>query len=265
MQFEIQAHRGARAFFPENTIPAFCKAVDLGCPVIELDLVASQDRRIIVAHDPWLHGTPGVDSSRRNLFQMSWAQISRFDCGLPNPAFPSQQRIVAVRPLLAEVFRELEAHLERVGRPGGLVYNLEVKSRPGQEGLLFPPPEEYARLVVEEIHAAGMQARVRLQSFDSRIVAEAHRIASGLCFGLLAEAQSELDAFPASTGFVPAYVNPHHRLVDEALVGRLHGYGCKVVAWTVNDPDGMVRMRRLGVDGIITDHPEVALAMPELR
>lgn len=265
MQFEIQAHRGARAFFPENTIQAFCKAVDLGCCVIELDLIASQDRRIVVSHDPWLYEAPGVESSRRNLFQMPWMQISRFDCGSPHPDFPGQQRVVAARPLLAAVFRELEAHLLRIGRPGGLVYNLEVKSRPGQDGILFPPPDEYVRLVVGEILDAGMQSRVRLQSFDGRIIDGAHRMAPGLCFGLLAEEAVALDAMPLSTGFVPAYVNPHYGLVSEALVRRLHGHGCKVVAWTVNDPEEMVRMRRLGIDGIITDHPEVALMLPELR
>lgn len=265
MQFEIQAHRGARAFFPENTIQAFCKAVDLGCRVIELDLIASQDRRIVVSHDPWLYEAPGVESSRRNLFQMPWMQISRFDCGSPHPDFPGQQRVVAARPLLAAVFREVEAHLLRIGRPGGLVYNLEVKSRPGQDGILFPPPDEYVRLVVGEILDAGMQSRVRLQSFDGRIIDGAHRMAPGLCFGLLAEEAAALDAMPLSTGFVPAYVNPHYGLVSEALVRRLHGHGCKVVAWTVNDPEEMVRMRRLGIDGIITDHPEVALMLPELR
>lgn len=264
MPFEIQAHRGARAFYPENTIPAFCKAADLGCRVIELDLCVSQDHRIVVSHDPWLNEAQGASVTRRLLYTMPYERITEFDCGTPSPDFPRQQRIRAHRPSLTEVFREVEAHLDRSGRTGAMTYNLEVKSKPGLEGVVFPAPDDYASLVVSGILGSGLSGRVRLQSFDSRVVAAAHRLAPDLCYGYLVDALSALDEFFGCLGFVPAYVNPHHTLVDRALVERLHGFGCRVVVWTVNEPEEMVRMRRLGADGIITDHPEVALALPEL-
>jgi glycerophosphoryl diester phosphodiesterase len=264
MPFEIQAHRGARAFYPENTIPAFCKAADLGCRVIELDLVVSKDRRIFVSHDPWITATHDAVPSQQLFFAMEYQEIAAFDCGAPSPDFPQQQRIEAFRPLLSEVFLETEAHLRRIGRPEGMIYNLEVKSRPGLEGVAFPPPAEYAALVVAELRDSGLVGRVRLQSFDPRVVAEARRLMPDLCFGLLVEDPAALEGFPSSTGFVPDYVNPHVSLVDKPLVDMLHRHGSKVVAWTVNDPEEMVRMKRLGVDGLITDYPETALALPEL-
>ncbi|NTV02352.1 MAG: glycerophosphodiester phosphodiesterase [Chlorobiaceae bacterium] len=264
MPFEIQAHRGARAFYPENTIQAFCKAADLGCRVVELDLVASKDHRILVSHDPWITAVLDGHPLRRLFYAMEYREIALLDCGTPSPDFPQQQRIEAFRPLLSEVFREVESHLCRIGLPGGMVYNLEVKSRAGLEGVAFPPPGEYAALVVEEIRESGLAGRVRLQSFDPRVVAEARRLMPELCFGLLVEELSALDGFPESTGFVPSYVNPHVSLVDGPLVDKLHRYGAKVVVWTVNDPEEMIRMRRLGVDGLITDHPETALHLPEL-
>ncbi|NTU67762.1 MAG: glycerophosphodiester phosphodiesterase [Chlorobiaceae bacterium] len=264
MLFEIQAHRGARAFYPENTIQAFCKAADLGCRVVELDLVASKDRRILVSHDPWIPAGDDGKPSRQLFFTMDYRDIAAIDCGTPSPDFPQQQRIAAYRPLLSEVFREVEAHLCRIGRPGAMVYNLEVKSRAGLEGVAFPPPGEYAGLVAEVIRDSGLSDRVRVQSFDPRIVAETRRLMPELRVGLLVEELSALEGFPEGIGFVPDYVNPHRSLVDRPLVDMLHRHGSKVVAWTVNAPEEMNRMKLLGVDGLITDHPETALGLPAL-
>lgn len=264
MPFEIQAHRGARAFYPENTIQAFCKAADLGCRVIELDLVASKDLRLVVSHDPWISAESGAAESRRYLYAMPYEQISQVDCGAPSPDFPGQKRIAAVRPLLSDVFGEVEAHLCRTEKAGEMVYNLEVKSWRGLEGIAFPSPADYAAMVIREILDSGPVCRVRLQSFDDRVVTEAHRLFPGLSCGLLIDELNVLDAFMERPGFFPEYVNPHYALVDRQLVEKLHALGVKVVVWTVNQPDDMVRMKQLGVDGLITDHPEMALEMPEL-
>jgi glycerophosphoryl diester phosphodiesterase len=263
--FEIQAHRGARAFYPENTLKAFCKAVDLGCPVIELDLVVSKDHRIVVSHDPWVQSFSGVGtSSRRYLYSMDYEEIAGLDCGTVSPEFPLQARIQAFRPALPEVFRTVEEHLCRVGRPGEMVYNLEVKSRPELDGVAHPDPAAYAALVLTDIAESGLDGRIRLQSFDDRILTEAKKIMPGLCYGLLVEDSAVFESFPARPGFVPEYVNPKLQLVDEELISRLHGFGAKVVVWTVNSTEEMVRMKRLGADGLITDHPEIALRLPEL-
>ncbi|MBN1928088.1 MAG: glycerophosphodiester phosphodiesterase [Chlorobiaceae bacterium] len=264
MTIEIQAHRGARSFFAENTLQAFCKAADLGCGVIELDLCVSKDRRIVVAHDPWIENVPDDGAARRWLYSMSYDQIARYDCGAVSPRFPLQQRVRAVRPTLPEVFDAVEAHLQRLGRPGAMIYNLEVKSWPHRDGIAHPSPAEYAALVLRDIAASGLEKRIRLQSFDSRILSEANALMPGLTFGLLVEERAALARFPAHPGFVPEYVNPRFDLVDAALLGRLHGMGAKVVVWTVNAPEEMLRMKRLGVDGIITDHPEIALHLPGL-
>lgn len=262
--FEIQAHRGARAFYPENTLQAFCKAADLGCGVIELDLVVSHDGRIVVSHDPWLMFSDGNTLLRRNLYSMEYAEIALFDCGAASPAFPCQQSVSAVRPLLPDVFRTVEAHLCHIGNPAAMIYNLEVKSWPEQDGSAHPAPEEYVSLVLRDIAASGIGHRIRLQSFDGRILREARRVMPELCYGLLVENSAVFSDFPESLGFVPHYVNPRHDIVDETLVSWLHGLGAKVVTWTVNRPEEMLSMKRLGLDGLITDHPEVALHLPGL-
>jgi glycerophosphoryl diester phosphodiesterase len=265
MPFEIQAHRGARAFYPENTIQAFCKAAELGCRVIELDLVVSHDRRIVVSHDPWIPDPAGTGSPQRYLYSLSFEEISLFDCGMISPDFPAQKRISAFRPLLSEVFRAVEAGLCRIGRPGEMIYNLEVKSWEGKDGLAHPSPEDYASLVLQDISESGIADRIRLQSFDSRILIAAKRMQPELCYGLLVEERSVFDSFPLRPGFVPEYVNPSLSIVDSELIASMHELGSKVVVWTVNRREEMIRMRKIGADGIITDHPEVALHMHELK
>jgi len=267
LPFEIQAHRGARAFYPENTLQAFCKAADLGCRLIELDLNVSADRRVVVSHDTWAAVGTGGLATKRYLYSMEYDEIAQLDCGRVSTDFPFQQSIRAVRPELFEVFRTVEAHLRDAGRPAEMIYNLEVKSWPQLDGLAHPPPDDYAALVIRHIVASGLETRVRLQSFDVRILSAARRIMPGLTLGLLVEDRAVLAAFPARPGFVPAYVpyvNPRLDLVDVFLVSRLHGLGAKVVVWTVNRPEDMLRMKHTGADGIITDHPEIALHLPGL-
>jgi len=195
---------------------------------------------------------------------MPYDEIALIDCGIPSREFPGQQRIVACRPTLSSVFAGVEEHLSRIGRPGGMVYNLEVKSWQGLEGVAHPEPAAFATLVIREIRDSGIGSRVRLQSFDDRIVKAANRLMPELYYGMLVEDPSVFDSIPERPGFVPGYVNPHFSLVDRSLVEKLHGLGSKVVVWTVNLPEEMIRMKRLGVDGLITDHPETALNLSEL-
>lgn len=274
MPFEIQAHRGARSLYPENTIPAFVGAVEIGCPVIELDLVVSRDHRLVVAHDPWIDvGAEGAEGARdageaaplrRYCYSMDYRQIASFDCGAVSPGFPLQRRINACRPTLPEVFDTVERHLRQLGRSGGMMYNLEVKSWPKMSGIAHPPPGIYAALVIADILESGLASRIRLQSFDSSILIEARKRLPDLTYGLLVEDPTVFGAFPGVPGFVPAYVNPHHTLLDRQLVCKLHDAGAKVIAWTVNSKDEMIRMRQIGADGIITDYPELALSLKEL-
>ncbi len=96
MAFEVQAHRGARSFFPENTLQAFCKAADIGVRVLELDLVVSTDHEIVGSHDPWLsaplcsdpQGHPfALDDRWHIIYNMCYEEIACFDCGRAGSSF----------------------------------------------------------------------------------------------------------------------------------------------------------------------------------
>jgi len=274
MHFEIQAHRGARAFFPENTVQAFCKAADLGVRVIELDLLVSGDHQLVVSHDPWIgaphctapDGRPLEERDRGHfrLYDMPYAAIAAFGCGLADPHFPLQRGIEAHKPLIAEVFSQVDAHMHLRRLPGRMIFNIELKSWPDRDNELHPPPDVYAFLVAEEIRRSAMASRVRVQSFDGRLVREVRILCPELCYGLLVDEEPHFGDCVGKAGFVPAYVNPYFSLLNPDLLERLHSEGVRVVPWTVNRPEDMLRLKRMGADGIITDHPEIALRLDEL-
>ncbi|MEI8031734.1 MAG: glycerophosphodiester phosphodiesterase family protein [Chlorobiaceae bacterium] len=268
MTFEIQAHRGARSFFPENTLQAFCKAAELKVRVVELDLVVSRDSRIVVSHDPWI-AIPSSSGTPRHLIihEMDYADVAAFDCGIPDPSFPGQMRVRACKPLLSEVFGAVEARMAELSMTERMSYNLEIKSWPGSDGALHPSPERYAELVVDEVMAAGLSGFVRIQSFDDRVVREAWKINPALSCGILVDEGASLEEIEgrlSTLGFKPRYVNPHFSLVDRKLATFLHRQGIEMIPWTVNRREEMQAMLRCGADGIITDFPEKALALPEL-
>ncbi|NMW20388.1 MAG: glycerophosphodiester phosphodiesterase [Chlorobiaceae bacterium] len=269
--FEIQAHRGARSFFPENTLQAFCKAVDIGVRVLELDLVVSKDYQIVVSHDPFLSAPLCADASGRPLsnedwqryviFDMAYADIATFDCGLPHPFFPHQQRLVACKPLLGEVFKTVDAYIASKGVTGSMIYNLEIKSWPDKDGIFHPTPDWYAALLLGLVENAGLLSRVRIQSFDYRVVQEAWKINPNLCYGLLIEEKNNKERLLQALGFLPRYVNPHFSLVDRELTDYLHAQKIGMIPWTVNREEEMLAMKHLGAEGIITDYPELAVAL----
>ncbi|NMW17881.1 MAG: glycerophosphodiester phosphodiesterase [Chlorobiaceae bacterium] len=271
MCFEIQAHRGARSFFPENTLRAFCKAADLGVRVVELDLVVSKDHEIVVSHDPWLSGPLcsdqfgqplcAEDRLRYRMYDMAYSDIATYDCGLRHPLFPFQQRIASSKPLLSTIFAKVEAYMASEGMHGKMIYNLEIKSWPDKDGIYHPAPDRYAALVLRVVEDAGLWSRVRIQSFDYRLIREAWQLNSRLCYGLLIEETKSMEQFLQALGFLPRFVNPHFSLVNRELTEYLHAKGIGMIPWTVNSRDEMLKMKQIGAEGIITDYPELALAL----
>lgn len=268
--FDVQGHRGARGYLPENTIPAFLLAVDLGVTTVELDVVVSGDRRIVVSHDPWFDaricrapdgGRLSPDPARRRLlYSMPYDEIAQYDCGgLGNPDFPEQRPMVAVKPLLVDAIEAVEAHVRIRGLPP-VRYNIETKSRPEWDGVMHPPPGEFVSLLLGELRELGVQPRVTIQSFDVRTLQAVRALDPTVELSLLVENDLSVAENLERLGFTPDIYSPHHRLVDEALVAGAHALGMRVLPWTVNDPEEVERLRALGVAGVITDYPDRALA-----
>jgi glycerophosphoryl diester phosphodiesterase len=266
--FDLQGHRGARGLAPENTIPSFLKALEYGVNTLECDVVVSKDKRIVVSHEPWFSheistapdGTPinAATEKQFNIYEMSYNEILRFDVGKRGHArFPRQQPMPAVKPLLSEVFREVDAYCLRHNLQP-VRFNIEIKSTPEGDGKFHPAPEEFAKLLYNELQQADIIARATVQSFDVRALQAMHKLDSTLSLALLVENTMSLRENLQRLGFTPDIYSPYYRLVNAELVAQVHQRGMKLIPWTVNSLSDMKALLELGVDGLITDYPDSA-------
>ncbi len=271
--FDLQGHRGARGLLPENSIPAFLKALDIGVTTLEMDVVISKDLQVVVSHDPWFEadicsrpdGQP-VPPDRRDaykLFEMTYKEIARYDCGSRgNPRFPDQQPMRVVKPLLKDVIAAAEAYVQAHNLPP-IFYNIETKSTPRTDRIYHPEPALFTQLLHEVLYEAEILDRTTIQSFDVRTLREARRIDPNVRLALLVGSDEDrgfrgnVDAL----GFTPHIYSPHFSLVTEELVAEAHARQVLVLPWTVNLLEDMVRLKALGVDGIITDFPDIGIAL----
>jgi glycerophosphoryl diester phosphodiesterase len=265
--FDWQGHRGCRGLMPENSIPAFLHALDFPeVTTLELDLAVSKDKQLIVSHEPWFNPgichKPGGDSiasgeaEKLLIYQMTAAEIQGFDCGsYGNARFPQQQKMKTYKPTLREVVEAVRAHPS--GRGATIRWNIEIKSQPEWDGLRHPPVEEFARMVIAELKTLGIDQYATVQSFDKRALRAMHQQAPDITLALLIENILGFDSNIRELGFKPAIYSPYFQLVSKKLVRKCHHNGIKLIPWTVNDVASMRGMIRLGVDGIITDYPNL--------
>jgi glycerophosphoryl diester phosphodiesterase len=287
--FDLQGHRGARALWPENTLAGFAHALKLGVTSFELDCAVSRDGVAVVSHDPRANPDHTRDERGRYLESagppictLTRAELQRYDVGRIRPGssyaaeFPRQQPIDGERiPSLAEVFG-LCARLNATR----VRFNIEAKLYPLQPELTLAP-EPFVRALLGDIRRAGLVARASIQSFDWRVLRIVQELEPTLATGALTDQQGADDTVLAGQpgpspwlaglgihdfgGSVPrlakasgaAYWSPNYLDLVEGLVDEAHALGLLVIPWTVNDPADMRRIVDWGVDGMISDRPEL--------
>jgi len=269
--FDWQGHRGARGLMPENTVPAFLKALEYPqIRTLELDLAISKDSQVVVSHDPWLsaeicsmpNGAPIAAEMEEKLllYHMPYSEIKTYDCGKRgNKRFPEQQAMEAHIPLLSEVIQTVQAYCQEKNRDFPF-YNIEIKSQPDWDGSKHPPVAQFAELVLAVVQKMGIQERVCIQSFDPRALREVKKRAPEMTVALLVENTRGMDANVKELGFIPDIYSPYYKMVTVNVVQKAHELHMRIIPWTVNDRDTMVFLKGIGVDGIITDYPNRALA-----
>lgn len=267
--FDKEGHRGARGLMPENTIPAMKTAIDLDVTTLEMDVVISKDNKVVVSHDPYFSAditttpegkilTKG-EAAKLLLYSMNYDSIQKYDVGVkPHPGFPRQQKLPVSKPLLSELLSATEAYAKEKGK-ASLWYNIETKVKESGDGVAHPAPEPFVDLLVPVIQQAGVAERTIIQSFDRRTLQVLHRKYPSFKTSYLIDSNNEktLDQNLSDLGFVPFAFSPHYTLVTPQLVKACHDKGVKIVPWTVNDKEGIERLKAMGVDGIITDYPDL--------
>lgn len=286
--FDLQGHRGTRGLAPENTLPAFARALSVGVTTLELDVGVTKDGVVVVMHDRRLNpdvarGPDGqwLTALGPAIHDLTFDELSRYDVGRLKPdtpyarGFPEQVPVDGTRaPRLAEVF----ALAAKAGN-AAVRFNIETKISPLAPAETLAP-EPFARALIAEIRAAGMAARATVQSFDWRtlqvVQAEAPEIATVYLSLARGGGDNVQIGKPGASpwlagrdvddhgGSVPRLVkalggriwSPLSNDLDEAGLKEAKALGLAVIPWTVNDEATMRRLIQMGVDGLISDYPD---------
>lgn len=268
---QVHGHRGCRGLRPENTLPAFLHALKLGVNALEMDVVVSADQQVVVSHEPWFSAaicrTPTgepiseAEQHQHNLFQLPYAEIARYDCGLTqHPAFPEQVSMPASKPLLRTVLHACEQYCQQQGR-GPVRYSIELKSTPSGDLHWHPSPDRFVELVVAELRRAQVLDRATLLCFDKRVLQQARHVCPSLPVCLLVEDEQPLRWHLQELGFLPDVYGPHFRLLTPELVSWLRERAIQLVPWTVNTPLDISRVLAYNPTGVTTDYPERVLSL----
>lgn len=267
-KFDLQGHRGARGLKPENTIPAFITALDYGVTTIELDVVITKDRQVIVSHEPWISpeiciksdSTPvtKAESKAFNIYQMDYLQVQGFDCGSRgNEKFPEQEKMVTRKPLLKDVIAAVENHIKN-NSAYEVDYNIEIKSAKADDNKFHPTPEVFSDLVCQVINQYLPLERVVIQSFDFRVLKYWKKKYPTVRLAALVENKNSVEFNLKELGFSPSIYSPYFKLINQQNIADLQKKKIRVIPWTVNESEDMKKMKSWGVDGIITDYPNRA-------
>ena len=255
--FDLQGHRGARGLLPENTLPAFERALAIGVDTLELDVGVTRDGVVVIHHDRRLNpdlarGPDGkwVSAPAPTIHSLTFEQLRTYDVGRLRPGseyaqrFPHQQPIDGTRiPRLADL----------LAMAGSARFNIETKLVPeAPEETLAPEP--FARAVIAEVRKAGAAARTTIQSFDFRTLKVVEREAPEIATAYLTSGRN---SDPAKVHAAGARTwSPNFQDLDAEKLRAARSLGLKVIVWTVNEPADIARVLDMKVDGIISDYPD---------
>jgi glycerophosphoryl diester phosphodiesterase len=238
MKTMIQAHRGASAYRPENTLEAFSLAIEQGADGIELDVHLTKDGEVVVAHDERLER---VSDGTGYINDYTLEELKSLNF---NKLFPDSG--IYRMPLLSEVYALI--------KPSGLMVNVELKTT---ERLYPELPEKLAALANE----FKMGERIIYSSFNHYSLQQIKAIEHSAKIGLLYEL-GMVDPWVYANYVKADAIHPPYQVIAvlPETVARCHENGVKVNVWTVDNPDVVKLMLKCGVDGIITNKPDIAAA-----
>ena len=222
----VIAHRGASAYRPENTLPAYALAVEMQADMIEIDLHRTRDGEIVITHDEELAGLGGEGEIADALL----AEVRSLDAG-------GGERV----PTLAEV-------LDRFGPR--IPFNLEIKR--GTEALYAGIEEQALRAVSER----GLGASILWSSFQDPVLERLRELDSGARLALLVSPRHAERPVERALAVGAEAINPWYGMATPELIAEAHREGRAVYPFTVDAPEAMERFLALGVDGLFTNHPD---------
>lgn len=240
------AHRGASGLAPENTLAAITHAVQLGCDLVEVDVQRTRDRVLVLLHDPDLARTTDVAAvlpgrAPWRVGDLTYHELLRLDAGSWFSSAYAAERIPTLEQAIDLLRRTDTGLLLEVKRPA---------RHPGIEADVAAALARFPGFV----RSAAAERRLVVQSFDHGAMRRFSRLRPDVPVGLLGRPPVRRLARVSRWA---SQVNPSHRVVTQAYVAAVQAVGMECLVWTVDRPDDMRRMLDLGVDGVITNRPDV--------
>jgi len=260
-----QGHRGCRGLMPENTVAAMIRGLELGVNTLELDVVISEDKKVVVSHDTYMSAEisrkpDGSDVTAEEakqiiLFKMPYATIRQYDVGLrPLVNFPEQKKMKAYKPLLEELLDSVDTYARKHKLPLPN-YNIEIKCSPASDNVAHPEPKEFVELVMAVCNKMKLGKRYNIQSFDVRPLQILHEKYPKVKLSYLTGNTKTVTENLTTLGFTPDIYSPYYKTVTAEVVTACHQQKMTIIPWTVNTKEEIAQLVKLGVDGIITDYP----------
>ena len=284
--FDLQGHRGARGLAPENSLPAWRKALEIGVDTIECDMAITRDGVVVVHHDLWLNpdttrGPDGkwLDKRGPAISELSFEELQKYDIGRLKPGSDYAKPFPDQKPVDGTRIARLSDLFDLVNKSGNskIGFDCETKVDPNERAATLPPGD-FARRVIAEIRKHGMAERMMVQSFDWSTLQVVQREAPEIRTMYLSSPrtlQPAADGKPSPWlagfgpelhgGSVPKAVKaaggtiwaPNQTYLTPAMLAQAHALGIIVIPWTVNEPAMMAKLIDMGVDGIISDRPDL--------
>lgn len=267
--FSYEGHRGARGLYPENTIGAMKTAIDIPkVTTLEMDCHITKDKRVVVYHDHYINPKfvrykDGKELSSKDakklIYDYNYNELDRFDIGSKYyDSFPEQKKVKASIALLSDLIDESENYAQ-LHRSTPMYYNIETKSQEGKDHTYHPIPQDFVDLIMQVVIEKGIASRTVIQSFDKRTIQYLYKIYPQIKSSYLIDGNTKLTVKEIinDLGFKPYIISPHYKIVTKDFVKEAHQLGLKVIPWTVNDKNEIIRLKQLHVDGIISDYPNL--------
>ena len=267
-EFDLQGHRGYRGLYPENSTIGFLKSLDVGVNTIELDVVISKDKHVVVSHEPWISKNICIDQNGNriindkenfNIYSMEYNEIKKFDCGIiGNEKFPDQKKISVFKPTLNYVIKIIENYIKEKGyKP--VNYNIEIKSSNETDLIFHPDVKEFSELVVNNIKNNKILERTTIQSFDFRVLKYINKNYPEIGLSVLVSENYDPQKNLDDLSFLPDIYSPNYKFINKEDLEYLKKKKIKIIPWTVNSYSDIAKILDLGLDGIISDYPERVL------
>jgi glycerophosphoryl diester phosphodiesterase len=232
----VIAHRGYRTKYPENTLVAFQAAIDAGADMIELDVLLTKDRKMVVIHDEWLDRTT---NGQGMVSDCTLSQLKALDAGSWFDLCFKEERL----PTLEEVLDEVA---------GRVPLNIEIK-RSAYEP--HHPPDAIEKQIVELVRRKNVVERVLISSFEWRVLEHLVAMKEAPAIALLSGDPDEGNPLEACRKLKAFSWHPSSRSLRKEHVREMHEAGILIFPWNVDSLEDIARMLEMHVDGVIVDDP----------